>query len=95
MRFGKDTAKFGGGNGNAGRPLRTVRLVPGLRYLKQSVACRGEERVEREQVRFLAARLGVRRIPAAVRGTPIGGFQRAIGEAGRERLLTFSIGTAA
>ena len=95
--FGASVALAGAGVSNAGRPRLSIRLMASLLYLKNSHDLSDEELVERwsENVVwqfFSGLEYYEPRLPCDA--TQIGRFRTAIGEAGMEQLLKFTIETA-
>jgi IS5 family transposase len=95
--FGAGTVEFGGGVSAAGRPRLSIRLMAGLRYLKNSFNLSDEELVQRwaENVyyqHFCGMEYFEPRLSCDAR--QIGRFRRAIGEEGLEMLMKATIETA-
>jgi len=95
--FGNSVVLAGAGVSNAGRPRLSIRLMTSLLYLKNSHNLSDEELVTRwsENVVwqfFSGLEYYEPRLPCDA--THIGRFRTAIGEAGMELLLKFTIETA-
>ena len=95
--FGNSVVLAGAGVSNAGRPRLSIRLMTSLLYLKNSHNLSDEELVTRwsENVVwqfFRGLEYYEPRLPCDA--THIGRFRTAIGEAGMELLLKFTIETA-